>query len=144
MNKIDTAVSLFNEGFSCSQAVFCAFADELGIERSAALKIASAFGGGMAGMGLTCGAVTGAMMVIGAKHGRFRVDDAAAKQKTYEMTKEFFRAFTEQHGSITCRDLLGSDISTPEGKQQAEASGLTKTLCPRLVGDAERIIEGLL
>jgi C_GCAxxG_C_C family probable redox protein len=144
MNRIDTAAAAFSEGFSCSQAVFSAFSKEPAIDRAAALKIASAFGGGMASMGLTCGAVTGALMVIGLKHGRVRADDIAAKEKTYELTREFFRRFSERHGSITCRELLGADISTPEGRQRASESGLSSTLCPRLVTDAVTILEEIL
>jgi C_GCAxxG_C_C family probable redox protein len=144
VSRIDTAVSAFTGGFSCSQSVFSAFSEGLGIDRAAALKISTAFGGGIAGMGLTCGAVTGALMVIGAKHGRTSAGDDTAKQKTYEMSREFMRRFTERHGSITCRDLLDVDISTPEGKEQAAQSGLTKTLCPRLVAYAVEILEEIV
>ncbi len=141
MNRIDTAVAAFSEGFSCSQAVFSAFSKELGLDRDTALKIASAFGGGMASMGMTCGAVTGALMVIGAKHGRVRAEDIAAKEKTYELAREFMRRFGERHGSINCRELLDADISTPEGRQRASESGLFTALCPRLVADAVAILE---
>jgi C_GCAxxG_C_C family probable redox protein len=141
MDRIGTAVAAFSEGFSCSQAVFSAFSKELGIDGADALKIASAFGGGMASMGMTCGAVTGALMVIGTKYGRVRAEDTAAKEKTYELAREFMRRFGERHGSIVCRDLLDADISTPKGKQRASESGLFSTLCPRLVADAVTILE---
>ena len=144
INRIDTAVAAFTEGFSCSQAVFSTFAEELGLDRTAALKVSTAFGGGMAGMGMACGAVTGALMVIGAKHGRVEASDDAAKQKTYEISREFIRVFTERHGSIACRDLLGVDISTPQGREQAKANDLFKTLCPRLVADAVEILERII
>lgn len=143
-NRIDAAVAAFTGGFSCSQAVFSAFAEDLGLSRAAALKIATAFGGGMAGMGLTCGAVTGALMVIGARHGRVDAADDAAKQKTYEMTREFARRFIGRNSSIACRDLLGIDISTPEGRDLAAEKGLFTTLCPKLVADAAEILEDLL
>jgi C_GCAxxG_C_C family probable redox protein len=142
--RIDSAVAAFTEGFSCSQAVFSAFAEELSLDRATALKVSTAFGGGMAGMGLTCGAVTGALMVIGAKHGRIEASDDAAKQKTYDMSREFILRFTERHGSIVCRDLLGIDISTPHGKEQANAKDLFKMLCPRLVADAVEILEEIV
>ena len=144
INRIDSAVAAFTEGFSCSQAVFSAFAEEMGVDRTTALKISTAFGGGMAGMGLTCGAVTGALMAIGAEHGRTEAADDAAKQKTYEISREFIRVFAERHGSIACRDLLGVDISTPQGREQAKANDLFKTLCPRLVADAVAILERII
>ncbi len=144
INKIDTAVAAFTEGFSCSQAVFSAFEEELSLDRATALMVSTAFGGGMAGMGLTCGAVTGALMVIGAKHGRVEASDDAAKQKTYDMSREFMLRFTERHGSIACRDLLGVDISTPQGRELAKTKDLFKTLCPRLVADAAEILEEII
>ena len=143
-HRTDSAVATFTAGFSCSQAVFSAFAEDLGLDRDTVLKISTAFGGGIAGMGLTCGAVTGALMAIGARYGRIDPADEAAKQKTYDLAREFARRFTGMHGSIACRDLLGYDISAPEGKQQAEAEGLFKTRCPRLVADAVEILDGII
>jgi C_GCAxxG_C_C family probable redox protein len=144
MNRIDTAVSTFTDGFSCSQAVFSAFASDLGLDTKAALKVSGAFGGGMAGLALTCGAVTGALMVIGALHGRTEANDTAAKEKTYELSREFIRRFTEHYGSIECRALLGVDISTPEGRQRASEENLTDTLCTTFVRSAAEIIEEIL
>ncbi len=141
--KTDTAVAAFSEGFSCSQAVFSAFAEELGLDRATALKISTAFGGGMASMGLTCGAVTGALMVIGAKHGRSR-HPAMPPNKRPTISREFMLRFTERHGSIACRELLGVDISTPEGKEQASERGLFSTLCPRFVADAADILDQII
>ena len=68
-SKCDLAVELLGQGFSCSQAVFAVFADELGLERDVALKVASGFGGGIGGTGRACGALTGAIMAIGYENG---------------------------------------------------------------------------
>ena len=65
MSKAEVAVDCFEEGFNCSQAVVSAFAPELGLDRETALRVAAAFGGGMGRTGETCGAVSGALMVIG-------------------------------------------------------------------------------
>ena len=66
--------------FNCAQTVFSLFAPDLGIDEKTALKIASGFGGGMA-CAETCGAVTGAYMVIGLKHGH-AVSDPIKKAET--------------------------------------------------------------
>lgn len=144
MTKPEHAVSCFKEGFSCSQAVLSTYGPELGLDRQTALKAAQPFGGGMARMGETCGAVTGAFMVIGLKHGRTRTDDREAKEKTYELVQEFVRRFKSRNGSIVCRELLGYDMSTPEGKRLVEEKGLIDTLCPKLVQDASEIVEDIL
>jgi C_GCAxxG_C_C family probable redox protein len=143
-HEIDAAHSAFSDGFSCSQAILSSFSEGLGLDRTTALRISSAFGGGIAGRGLTCGAVTGALMVIGLRHGRIRAEDTASKEKTYELSREFIRRFTERHGSTVCRDLLGVDISTPEGKQRASDEGLSETRCPAYVRSAAEILTALL
>lgn len=142
--KVEQAVSCFKEGFSCSQAVFSTYAPQLGLDREAALKVAGPFGGGMGGMGHTCGAVTGAFMVIGLKYARLRADDIETKEQAYNLVKEFARRFTSRNGSVMCRELLDQDISTPEGRLIATDKGLFTTICPRLVQDAAEIIEQIL
>jgi C_GCAxxG_C_C family probable redox protein len=143
MSKSDVAESYFSDGFSCSQAVLLAFSSELGVPENTATKVAEAFGGGLA-IAETCGAVTGALMALGLKYGREEPADAGAKQETRRLTREFMEAFKAQHGTLVCRELLGVDISTPEGNQQANEAGLFKARCPIFVRSAVEIAEGLL
>ena len=144
MTRADRALALFIEGFSCSQAVVAAFADDFSLPRETALRIAQPFGGGIARTGDWCGAVTGALMVIGLKYGRVRADDAAAKDKTYALVREFVRRFRERHGALRCNDLLGCDIATPEGDKAIADGRLHETICHGLVRDAVEILEALL
>ncbi len=144
MNKAKEAVSCFKEGFSCSQAVFSTYAVDMGVNRETALKVSQAFGGGMGQMGETCGAVTGAFMVIGLKYGRTNADDDEAKVKTYSLVKEFTEKFKARNGTIICRELLGCDIGTPEGEQIAREKKLISTVCPKFVRDAVEILEEIL
>lgn len=144
MDKIQNAIDCFKEGFSCSQAVFSAFCEPLGLDRKSALKISQSFGGGMAHMGETCGAVTGAFMVIGLKHGRTRADDELAKEKTYELVREFVRRFRSKHGSIVCKELLGYDVSQEDEMNEAQEKGLFDEFCPQLVQSAAEILENLI
>jgi C_GCAxxG_C_C family probable redox protein len=124
--------------------VLSSFGEELGLDRERALRIAGAFGGGMGRRGETCGAVTGAFMAIGLKYGKARAEDEGARDKTYELVREFVNRFQSSHGSIICRDLLGCDLSNPEGLKTASEKGLFDTLCPQLVQDATEILEEIL
>ncbi len=142
--RIHDSVKLFRSGFSCSQAVFSAFSESLGLKKELALKIAQPFGGGIAQRGETCGAAAGAFLVIGLKYGRTRPDDTVAKETTYELMHEFIRRFQTAHGSIVCKELLGHDLSTPEGHDQAAEDGLFESLCPELVKSAATLLEELL
>lgn len=144
MNKVETAISCFKEGFSCSQAVLSAYSDLFGLDRELALKISQPFGGGMAHMGEMCGAVTGAFLVIGLKYGRIKAEDIEAKEKTYELVQEFVKRFKSIHGSVNCTELLGFDLGTPEGMKLAEEKELFENACPKFVQNAAEIIEQIL
>ncbi len=144
MNKVERAVACFEEGFSCSQAVFSTYGPELGLDHDIALKVATGFGGGMGRMGHICGAVTGAFMVIGLRHGRIRAEDEETRDKAYGLVRKFVQEFESRNGSIICRELLGCDISTPEGLEFAREKGLPATVCPKFVKDAADIIEQIL
>jgi C_GCAxxG_C_C family probable redox protein len=143
-SKVEEAAAYFEQGFSCSQAVFATYAGSLGLKPEIALPIADAFGAGMGGMAETCGAVTGAFMVIGLKYGRVYAKDSAAKEKTRRLVKEFVRQFKNRHASITCKTLLDVDISTDEGMKAANEKGLFKTRCPQFVRDAAEILENVM
>jgi C_GCAxxG_C_C family probable redox protein len=144
MSKAEQAVACFLDGLMCSQAVLSIYGEEYGLDNQTALRIAETFGGGMGSMGHTCGAVTGAYMVIGLKHGRTKTRDKQAEAKSQEMVREFAKEFTARNGTLVCRELLDTDISTPEGVKHAWDSGLFTTVCPGFVRDASEIIEQIL
>jgi C_GCAxxG_C_C family probable redox protein len=144
MNNKERSVELFKEGFCCSQAVFATYAEQWGLDRELFLKITDAFGGGIGGMAGICGAVIAAIMAIGLKYGRTRPDDDEAKQKTRTLVKEFVKQFKDRNGSIECKQLLGVDISIPEGMALANKNGVFDSKCPKLVADAVEILDGIL
>lgn len=131
----------FNQVCNCAQSVFSAFAPLYGVEEETAIKIAATFGGGMARRGGPCGAVTGALMALGLARGAATPE---GKEEIYRLGREFMRRFEEKHGSLLCRDLIGCDISTPEGLQRAHDSGVTMTVCPKLVHDSAGIVQEML
>jgi len=145
MSKPDAAGRLFQAGFSCSQAVFTPFAEDAGLDTETALKLSQALGGGMAHLGFTCGAVTGAFLAIGLRHGRVRVEDSAAKEKIYAVMTEFARRFRARHGDdLSCPPLIGCDLATAAGQKKARDGNLFQTRCATFVRDAAAILEDLL
>lgn len=141
--RIDLARARFSAGFSCSQSVLAAFAPDLGLDAETALRVAAAFGGGMGRTGGTCGAVTGALMALGLKYGATRGDDKAAKERTYTLAREFIQRFEARNSGVACAELLGVNISTPEGQSAAREANLFKTVCPRLVASAAEILDAM-
>jgi C_GCAxxG_C_C family probable redox protein len=141
MTKPDDALTSFRSGFTCSSAVFSAFSDELRLDNETAKKIACGFGAGISKTGNICGAVSGAILVIGLKYGKTKMGDDAATEKTRALVREFIQEFTERHGSVNCTELLGFDLSNPDEYERARKSGLFITKCPEFVRDAASILE---
>jgi C_GCAxxG_C_C family probable redox protein len=144
MDRVEQAVLKFNRDFSCAQAIFSTYAALFGVDEKTALKIATSFGGGMARMANECGAVTGAFMVLGLKFGRDSMEDSAAKEKTYELVHRFVKQFNQKHGTIVCRELLGYDMSSPEGEAKLRELNIIAERCPGFVRDAAEILERIL
>ncbi|HSD84879.1 MAG TPA: C-GCAxxG-C-C family protein, partial [Anaerolineae bacterium] len=140
----DQAIILFQQGFSCSQAVCAAYAPSLGLAREFALKIAAGFGGGMGRQGEVCGAVTGAIMAIGLKTGPIEATATATKENTYALTQQLIEQFKARHGTVLCRELLGCDLNRPEGLQHARETQLFTKRCPQFVQDAAEIASTLI
>lgn len=136
----EAAVAMFLEGYNCAQAVVACCGGDKGLGRADAVRVSAAFGGGMSHLDQTCGAVTGALMVIGL---RCATPDPAGKLKAAGPAKEFAKRFAARNGSIRCTDLLGVNISTAEGLEQARGKGLLKAICPNLVRDAAEILNEL-
>jgi C_GCAxxG_C_C family probable redox protein len=116
------------------------FGEDLGMDTDTCAQIATAFGGGIAHLGLTCGAVTGALMVIGLRHGGF----GDKKQATYLLVEEFVNRFNDLHGSINCTDLIGYDLGDPDQLAEARARGLFAEKCAGYVKTAVKLLEQLL
>jgi C_GCAxxG_C_C family probable redox protein len=141
--RVEQAVERFKNGFNCSQAVLGSYCEQFGLDCQQAFKVATGFGGGMR-MAETCGAVTGAFMVLGLKYGNTTAEDKAAKAKTYEKVVEYTSRFKARNGSVVCKELLGCDISTPEGMKKAQEDALFDSICPKMVQEASEILEEML
>ncbi len=124
--------------------MLASYGERSGLDRETALRVAGAFGGGMARMGETCGAVTGAFMVIGLKHGKIQADDDEARERTYELVQEFSGRFKSGTGSLLCRELLGHDLSTEAGRDAVAEQNLFVTRCPKFVAAATEILQEVL
>jgi C_GCAxxG_C_C family probable redox protein len=144
LSKAEEAKKQFEKGFHCAPAVLSTYSEGLGLEKALALKIACGFGAGIGRMGRTCGAVTGALMVIGLKHGQVNLADQESQQKTYKLVNKFVDRFKALHGSIECKELIGYDLSDPGELKSARESGVFRNECPSFVYDSALILEDVL
>ena len=144
MSKAEKAKGQFEKGFSCAPAVLSTYSEQFGLGKELALKIACGFGGGIGGTGRTCGAVTGAIMVIGLQKGQADLADEESRQTTHKLVKKFIDRFTAVHGSVECRELIGYDLSDPAGLRLARENKVFENKCPSFVYDSACILEDVL
>jgi C_GCAxxG_C_C family probable redox protein len=138
------AQTYFSQGYLCSQSILMAYGPLFNLERDMAARIAAPFGAGVARRGETCGAVSGACMVLGLKNGHTSAVDSDAKERTYRAVQEFISQFQLKFGSIKCSQLLELDISTPEMLEEARDRQLFTILCPGYVSHAAELLDKLI
>ncbi len=143
-DRSEEALVRFQNGFNCSQTVLSAFAEDYDLDLEVSLKLACGFGGGIGRTAGTCGAVTGAVMVLGLVYCEPDQLAPATKARVYALVQGFIREFTERHRTTSCRELLECDIDTAGGYLDAQERGLFQSRCPNYVKDAVEILEEML
>ena len=144
MTHREKAEQLLQQQYHCSQALFGAFAEEIGLDLKTAFKISTCFGGGMRQGGI-CGCITAAMLVLGMAIGFYDSQDKELELYVNKKTDEFIKRFTGQmQGDINCRDILGRDISEPTGMASIRKEGLILKKCPRALNASIDILEDML
>lgn len=143
-DKIEEAISLFDSGFNCCQAVFTPFAREHGLTEQASLMITSGFGAGMSYHGETCGAVVGAHLVIGMLNGNSNPFDSESKEKTKDLISQYREKFNAKNGSCVCKDLLGANPEIPEELQHLKNNNVFAIHCPRFVKDSVMMLNEII
>ena len=142
MNRFEKAFSLHEKGYNCAQAVIGAYADTIGIDEQAAFSIGAGFGGG-AGTGELCGAISGAVMVLGLLTPVDPEDPVGSKQRTTALSKAFQKRFAEKFGYLRCHDLLRNPTQASDATPAAQAMGVTHH-CRLMIVTAVEIVEEML
>ena len=122
MTTMERAIQLRQDPdvhYNCAQSVLIPYAEKAGMSLSQANAIAAQFGAGMR-VGGTCGAVTGALMVLG------------LLEKDPKTVREFWNEFKAQTGAMDCAELL--KLSKERGEDK-------KAHCDALVYKAVELLE---
>jgi C_GCAxxG_C_C family probable redox protein len=136
----ERAANHFKKGYNYAQSVLLAMQEYYGMRRNTLIpKIATAFGGGIGRRGSLCGALTGAIIAIGLKHG---TNDTVLKEKekTYNMALKFYEQFVEACGSPFCKELIGYDLTDPQDLQRLRRSNVRDEKCSNFVKKAVEIL----
>ena len=141
MERTELAATLHSQGYSCTQAVACAFADVVGLPTEQLAALCSCFGGGFKAKEI-CGVISGAAVVLGLRFPHSAAGDLEAKELAAEKMKEFHRRFLERFPSLRCADIKELPAA-PEKSPAAARLGLQKP-CPVYIVAAVEILEEML
>lgn len=139
--RVQKALELFNSGYNCSQAVFMAYADLLGLTNHQAAMVACGFGGGIGRLRQNCGAYSGMIMLCALMEGEDG-DSAEKRADTYARVQKVHGDFVERLGTINCAELLNRP-PVPESPvpEERTASYYASRPCARIVQTACEIVE---
>lgn len=139
------AAANFIGGYNCAQSVFTAFCDVHGFDRETAARVSSSFGGGVGRLREICGALSGALMVLGCVEGGYEAGDIEAKAAHYRDIQEFARRFEKEIGSISCRSILGLPPGPSDPIPEAHSPQyLAMRPCLRCVETSARLLDEFL
>ncbi|MBS2096799.1 C-GCAxxG-C-C family protein [Carboxylicivirga linearis] len=137
------ALQGFFNGNNCAQSVITAYANEFDMDTGQLLRVASSFVGGMGKLQQTCGAVTGAYMLIGLRNSVLFDKDEEQKKATIMMVQEFQKRFVRLNGSDQCSNLITVDLKNKEGKEQFDREQMKENICSKCIASSIEILEGL-
>ena len=131
------AIANFNEGFNCAESVAKALCEALGLDVKCAVKAATPFGGGVGGRGYLCGAVTGAVIALGLCKGRGAEEED--RRVCTKIARRFVDDFLNEFSTVLCRDILGVDLTTPEGSKKHKEYLRDEKCCPVVIFAANKM-----
>jgi len=144
-NRSKRALELFSQRYNCAQAVYAGCSATEGLSEAQRLAMSAAFGGGVAGVGEICGALTGALMALGeAGFQAGAADPVAARKAVVEQAHQLTEEFRQAHFSIRCSELTGCRHDTDAGKKAFAESGLRESLCGKLVAYSADKVDRIL
>ncbi len=144
MERKTLAKRHFYDGLNCAQSVLYSFKEDVNISDSELLKLSAGFGGGMGKLQRTCGAVTGAFMVLALTDKFLIASDQTSRESTNDLIRNFDAEFVKIHKTTQCRELLGVDFLTEDGVKKFEDLNLKKKVCKKCIHDSVTILETLI
>ncbi len=140
----EKASRFFDNHYSCAEAVVLAGQEFLGSRYRLPSSAASVLGGGIAGKGMTCGALTGALLLVGLAHGRRCPQEEDQHQRALEMACSILERFKKEHGTWTCEGLTGYDLNNPSDREMFGSDPRRRERCRSYVETAGRLLEEVL
>jgi len=138
--KSEKAIAVENKAYNCAQKVFGAFCEQYDVSTNQALRATSSLGGGLRA-GESCGALVGALLVVGLKYGTADINEIEQRSLCDEKSRELSAKFKAMNKYITCRDILGMDTSVGDNRTKAKEMGLFDDVCPKIIKNIIELLE---
>lgn len=138
---VKKALHYFENGYNCSQAVLATYCEAVGLDHETASRIAVPFGGGLGRQGKLCGCVSGALMVIGLKHGNDTIGNNDSRIKNYDLANQFCQRFSEINGALDCMDIIKYNLNNLDERKKAQEENVFKTRCSAVVANTVELLE---
>lgn len=143
-SKQEIALQSFHAGFNCAQSVLKAFSRDLELDEMQALNMSSGFGAGMGRLQKTCGALTGAYMVIGLHNSvAIQIQENRFNMSSM-MIQDFESQFIKKHGTSSCGELIKCDLNSTEGQRKFKEENIKEVICGKCVSNAVALLEEIL
>lgn len=144
MDRCAQAYQYHKEGWNCAQSVAGACADLAGRTPEELLPLLGGFGGGFGGSHEeACGAVSGALLVLGILFPFTGEGDLEAKRRIYSLAKDFRGRFSDIFGFTRCGELLKARPGVSERTRAARRLGITAH-CDIMIVTSAELLEELL
>ncbi|HNW99671.1 MAG TPA: C-GCAxxG-C-C family protein [Bacteroidales bacterium] len=144
MTTKDKAIKYFNADYNCAQSVLITYCENFGINKDIAASLSSGFGGGIARMQETCGAIIGGIMALGIAFNKPGEDIAENKEKVYAIVNHLVKNFKEKYNTIKCSELLNCNLNTEEGKKFYKENHLQEKICGNCIKEVINILDELI
>lgn len=132
-NVVESAGNYHNQGYNCAESIFLTFRSIIAPDLSEDfVRLATPFGGGLGRSGCICGALSGAVLIIGAARGRTSAE--TPKSLSYDISSEYHNRFRLKFGGTCCRVLVRDRFGT---KEQSEK-------CYRIITESAELLMNFL
>lgn len=137
-----TAMNYFGQGYNCAQSVFAAYTDRTNVSESQSLKIASAFGGGIADTQKTCGAISGALMVLGSS--LYNIDNPViSKDIVKQYSQTLLNLIEEKYSTSNCAEITNINFSKDKPLDETQQKEMDK-VCLQVIEDVCIILDQMV
>ena len=142
MGSSEDVIRIYNQGYDCAQCIVKALDGKVEYDEATAMKSISSMGMGLL-EGSICGALLGALAVIGLRYGSSE-PDPASKGVIILKRAQFLTEFKKKYNGLSCPEIMGLDVRKDEDNLRAFKEGIYDHFCPNMAADILEILERII